>query len=421
MASTPPVSSAVATRSGLFSYENGLLLLLGFSFGIAFFDRNAATILSPFIRDDLHLNNTQVGLLGSALALSWALGAYLIAQWSDSAGARKPFLIAFLLIFSCCSFVSGLAPTFGILLASRVVMGLVEGPFLPICLAIMIAESSPHRRGINAGVMQNLFSALLGQSLAPLVFVPLAQAYDWRAAFYVSGVPGLLCALAVLFFVREPAPLPAATRGGPEARLGAIQMLGVRNILLCSAISICMVGWLIIGWTFLPTFLTDYRKLPAETMQWIMSAMGIASAASSFGAPLISDRFGRRPVMIAFCFMGMLAPLAAVYYQGPVTMMTALMFVGWLGIGAFPLFMGVIPNETIGPRQAATAMGLIVCIGEVLGGFGITTAAGHLADETTLATPFLVMAACAGVGGLLCLPLVETVPSRKPAVAPLAS
>src|SRR5689334_14232313 len=246
MPSTSPASPPLHSRAGVLSYENGLLLLLGFSFGIAFFDRNAATILSPFIRDDLHLNNTQVGLLGSALALSWAVGAYVIAQWSDSAGARKPFLVAFLLIFSGCSFVSGLAPTFRILLASRIVMGLVEGPFLPICLAIMLAESSPNRRGINAGVMQNLFSALLGQSLAPLVFVPLAQAYNWRAAFYVSAVPGLLCALAVLFFVREPARPPTATREGAEDKLGALQMLGIRNILLCSAISICMVGWLIL-------------------------------------------------------------------------------------------------------------------------------------------------------------------------------
>jgi predicted MFS family arabinose efflux permease len=402
-------------RTRVSTYENGLLLLLGFSFGIAFFDRNAATILSPFIRDDLHLNNTQVGLLGSSLALSWALGAYLIARWSDAAGSRRPFLITFLLVFSCCSFLSGLAPTFEVLLASRVVMGLVEGPFLPICLAIMIAESSPHRRGINAGVMQNLFSALLGQSLAPLVFVPLAQAHGWRSAFYVAGIPGLLCALLVMLFVREPRPATAtATAAEASSRhLSTIQMLGVRNILLCSVISVCMVGWLIIGWTFLPTFLIEYRKLSAETMQWIMSAMGIASAVSSFGAPAISDRIGRRPAMIAFCAMGTIAPLAAVYYGGSVMAMTTLMFIGWLGIGAFPVFMGIIPNETIGRVQAATAMGLIVCIGEVAGGFGITTAAGKLADRTTLAAPFIVMTVCAASAAVFCLLLEETAPVRQ--------
>jgi MFS family permease len=152
-----------------------------------------------------------------------------------------------------------------------------------------------------------------------------------------------------------------------------------------------------------------------------MSALGIASAVSSFGAPAISDRIGRRPAMIAFCAMGTIAPLAAVYSGGSVTATTTLMFIGWLGIGAFPLFMGIIPNETIGRVQAATAMGLIVCIGEVVGGFGITTAAGKLADRTTLAAPFLVMTACAAVAGLICLFLQETAPVRLGAARPHAT
>jgi predicted MFS family arabinose efflux permease len=300
-----------------------------------------------------------------------------------------------------------------VLLASRVVMGLVEGPFLPICLAIMIAESSPHRRGINAGVMQNFFSALIGQSLAAVVFVRLANTFGWRSGFYVAGAPGLLCALLVFIFVREPKPAAASALAEPSSpHLSTVKMLGVRNIALCSLISICMVGWLIIGWTFLPTFLIDYRKLSSDTMQWIMFALGIASALSSFGAPPISDRIGRRPAMIIFCAMGTIAPLAAVYYRGSVETMTTLMFIGWLGIGAFPLFMGIIPNETIGRVQAATAMGLIVCIGEVAGGFGITSAAGHLADRTTLAAPFIVMTVCAAVAAVFCLLFEETAPVR---------
>ena len=76
-------------KGGVFTYENGLLVLLGLSFGVAFFDRNAATILVPYIDDDLQLTNTQVGFLGSGLAITWALGAYLIARWSDKRGVRN--------------------------------------------------------------------------------------------------------------------------------------------------------------------------------------------------------------------------------------------------------------------------------------------------------------------------------------------
>ncbi|HEY2590383.1 MAG TPA: MFS transporter, partial [Steroidobacteraceae bacterium] len=248
----------------VWSYENRLLFILGLAFGICYFDRNAGTILVPFIEHDLQLNNTQVGFLGSGLSITWALGAYLIARWSDAIGVRKPFLIAFLLIFSACSFLSGLAPNFAVLLASRVVMGAVEGPFLPVCLAIMAIESSERRRGVNFGLMQNFFGSVLGQMLAPVVLVALADRFGWRSAFYLAGVPGLLVLLAVVFWVREPgkaaqASVDAAGLGGTGARMGLFAMIRVRNIALCCVISLFMVAWLVLGWTFLPKFFTDYR------------------------------------------------------------------------------------------------------------------------------------------------------------------
>ncbi|HUN26210.1 MAG TPA: MFS transporter [Steroidobacteraceae bacterium] len=404
-------------RKGIFTYENGLLVLLGLAFGIAYFDRNSASILVPFIESDLHLSNTETGFIGSGLSITWALGAYLIARWSDASGVRKPFLLGFLLIFSLCSFISGLAPSFGVLLASRMVMGAVEGPFLPVCLAIMAVESSEHRRGVNAGLMQNFFASILGQSLAPLLLVPLAEHFGWRAAFYIAGIPGLLCTLAVWLWVREPdraaqAALDTEGVGGRGARMGLLAMLGVRNIFLCCAISVFMVTWLVMGWTFLPKFFTDYRHLSPDIMSYVMTALGVSSALSAFLVPAISDRLGRRPVMIVFCLIGALSPLAALYYQGSAVVMGAFMFIGWLACGTFPLFMGVIPGETISRRYSATAMGLVVCTGEVVGGFAVTSLAGKLADLWTLAVPVLIQAGCAIMGGVLCLALIETAPVR---------
>ncbi len=413
----------MSNRRGVFTYENGLLLLLGISFGVAFFDRNAATILVPYIEKDLHLTNTQVGFIGSSLAIAWALGAYIIARWSDARGVRKPFLLAFLLIFSACSFLSGLATSFPVLVTARFIMGAVEGPFLPVCLAIMAVESSEHRRGVNSGIMQNFFAALLGQSLAPLVLVYVAEVFGWRSAFYLAGIPGLLCTIAVMLWVREPskavqASLDAqAPGGGDGVRMGLTEMLRVRNIALCCGISVFLVGWMILGWTFLPKFFTDYRGFSGQTMSYLMTTLGIASAVSGFGAPAISDRIGRKPVMIIFCLAGVITPLAALYFQGSTVVLGVLMFLGWTATGAFPLFMGVIPGETISRKYAATAMGLVVCAGEVAGGFGITSLAGKLADLSALTTPVLMQVACAALGGALCFFLVETAPAKVRAAA----
>src|SRR5262245_5604539 len=130
----------LARGRGIFTYENGLLLILGISFGFAFFDRNAAGVLVPFIQKDIPLDETEIGLLSSLLSVAWAIGAYVIARWSDARGSRKPFLLAMLLIFSACSVIGGFASNYTVLLMSRMVMGLVEGPFLPVCLAIMTVE-----------------------------------------------------------------------------------------------------------------------------------------------------------------------------------------------------------------------------------------------------------------------------------------
>jgi MFS family permease len=408
-------------RRGIFTYENGLLLLLGFAWGVAFFDRTSASILIPWINKDLHLSNTQVGFVGSSLAIAWALGAYIIARWSDAVGKRKAFLVAFLLIFSACSVLSGLATSFETLIAARFVMGAVEGPFLPVCLAIMFLASSENRRGINAGIMQNFFAALLGQSVAPQVLVPLAEHFGWRSAFYIAGIPGLICAVMVILWVREPAktaPLAAAATPATIDRMPLLDMIRVRNIALCCAISVFLVGWMIIGWTFLPVFYTDFRKFEPATMGSLMTVLGVASALSGFLAPAISDRIGRKPILITFCLAGVITPLAALYFQGSTMMLGALMFLGWTATGAFPLFMGVIPGETIPRKYAATAMGLVVCAGEVFGGFGITSLAGKLADLThSLATPILMQVVCAAIGGLLCFFIVETAPAKVRAMA----
>jgi MFS family permease len=192
-------------------------------------------------------------------------------------------------------------------------------------------------------------------------------------------------------------------------------MLANRNVFVCCLICVFMVGWMIIGWSFLPTFFTQVRGFSGPTMGSLLSVLGLSSALSGFGAPFLSDRIGRKPVMIGFCLLGALAPLAALYFKGPIEVLGLLLFVGWLASGTFPLFMGVVPGESIPRKYAATAMGLVVCAGEVVGGFGLVTLAGKIADLTQLSSAIIAQAACGAIGCLLCFFLVETAPARSSA------
>lgn len=406
-----------------FAYELRVLLLLGLAFGFAYFDRMAMTFLGPFVIEDLSLSNTEVGALGSGLSVTWALGAYFVGRWSDSIGARKPFLLAALVVFSFCSVMSGLAWNFGTLFATRVVMGAAEGPFLPICLAIMAAASAQGRRGLNAGMVQNVFGSLLGTAVAPIVLVWLAEAYGWRVAFYLAGVPGLILALLIWRFVAEPprAAAPAAAKAR-DASLSPWHMLAERNVLLCSVLSCFAVGSAVVGSIFMPLYLDGPRGIDPTTWKWMMAVVGLCPGVGAVVLAALSDRIGRKPPMILGGFLMALPPLALLLVPGTPAMLTALMFLGWMGMGIFPLFMGVVPAETLGGARAATAMGLVVGIGELTGGVLGPILAGWLADSFSLDVALWLQAGLALAGGLTALLLSETNPrvlARRAQASPL--
>ena len=140
---------------------------------------------------------------------------------------------------------------------------------------------------------------------------------------------------------------------------------------------------------------------------------GVMGEATGLGATIeCADRIGRKPVMIVFTFIGMITPLTALYFDGPLWMMGVLFFIGWSATGSFPLFMGVVPGESVSPKLAATSMGLVVCIGELVGGFASPTLAGMLSDQTTMQAPMYYCLICAFLSGIAALFLKETAPSK---------
>jgi predicted MFS family arabinose efflux permease len=399
------LAAAAPPRSG--PYQAWLVGLLSLNFGILFFDRNALNFLMPFVQPDLKLTNTQVGMLSSALSLTWALSGFGVGRYSDSLARKKPVIVVATLLFCLCSVLSGLATTFLFLLATRLLMGAAEGGVMPVSHALIVREVAPGRRGLAMGVAQNLGSNLLGSAAAPLLLVPIAIAYGWRNGFYLAALPGLVTAALIWFTISEAAPLPAAS-ARPTVTLR--QAFANRNMQICGLLSVLLVSYLVTCWTFMPLFLTQARGFAPETMGWLMAALGISAGVGSFVVPGLSDVIGRRPVMIFFAVLGVILPLGALYYQGPWPVLAAIFFFGWGLNGLFPLFMATIPAESVDPRLTATLAGIIIGTGEVIGGVLSPSIAGALADRFGLSAPVWLMFALALAGGLVALGLRETAP-----------
>lgn len=245
------------------------------------------------------------------------------------------------------------------------------------------------------------------------MLVAIATAYTWRISFFFAGIPGLLMAVLIARYVHEPkfhALHPQAASA--DGRMHPGEMLRYRNMWLCMLMSIVMVSWMVLGWAFLPLYYTKVRNLSSGEMSLLMSVLGLSAACFSFVVPRPSDRYGRRPVVLVFKLIGILVPLAALYFNGSPYVLAALIFVGWSASGTFPLFMSTIPSETIPARYIATAVGMAVGLGEILGGVSGPAAAGWAADRYGLQAPLLIQGGCALVGTALAVLLRETAPIR---------
>jgi predicted MFS family arabinose efflux permease len=143
-----------------------------------------------------------------------------------------------------------------------------------------------------------------------------------------------------------------------------------------------------------------------------MGTLGISATVGSFVVSGISDRGGRKPVMIFFSFLGAILPLGALFFGGSPWLLALIFFFGWALNGTFPLFMGTIPSESVDPRYMTTAMALVMGAGEVIGGALSPTIAGWAADRAGLAAPMWIMLGLCVAAGTLALGLEETAPVR---------
>ncbi|WEK48146.1 MAG: MFS transporter [Candidatus Andeanibacterium colombiense] len=418
MQATATAEGGPVTRNST-GYQALLVGLLSLNFGIVFFDRNSLNFLMPFVQPDLHLSNSQVGYVAGIFSFIWAIAAFGVSRVSDVVGNRKLLLVIATVAFSACSFLTGLAASFAMLIGARIVMGIAEGGVMPISHAMVASEVSPKYRGLAQGIAQNFGSNFFGSFVAPVVLVALAGAYGWRSAFYIAGIPGIISAGLIWFLLKEPEKAVVVAPVGPRKSTGQAvgdylkavgQALKIRNVLICVLMGIVLVAYLVITWAFMPLYLTQVRGYSQTEQSWLMSVLGISATLGSFLTAGLSDVIGRRPVMIVTPLLSLLLPLGAMYYHGPYFGMVVIFFFGWALNGIFPLFMATVPSESVPPAMAATVFGLCMGSCEIIGGAGGPAIAGIAADAYGLQAPLWMMAGLTLVGFLFALFLRESAP-----------
>jgi len=362
----------------LLTYENRVVLLMALTFGCLFFDRLALNFLMPFVSKDLNLNNTQIGLLAGILSLAWAFSSFFSTAWAEANNKKKLVFVAAVFVFSICSFGSGLAMSFAGLLMARMVMGFAEGPVIPLAQNFVEKESSEGRLGLNTGILQAVGSALFGSILAPVLLVQIAENLGWRSAFYVAGAPGLLMGLLAWFFIRK------STAGSVSSHeidkgLNLKELWSYNNIRWGLVISSCVFGWWFATLPFISNYFVNHQGMSADQMGMTMGLLGVSGLLSSIIVPTLSDKFGRKKIILIFSLIGVLYPFAVYFLAGTIWHLPA-MFLTYFMMGLIPIAAAVIPTEAVPARLRAKAIGLITAVGEIIGGVMVPAICGILSD-----------------------------------------
>ena len=366
-------------------YENTLVGILFFTWGTVFLDRMSQMYLAPYFAPEFHLSSQQVGTLASVLAITWAASTFFFGALSDRVG-RRPGLIPAVFAFSALSWMSGLAHSFHQLLFIRALMGIAEGPTWSIMTALIEESSSPKRRGRNIGLVVSA-AALVGLAAAPVLTTQVASRWGWRSAFFVAGIPGLLAGILIWKFVKEPSASGEVANGEAPYRKPSLReyfsILRYRNIWLCCLGATGFMSWLFALNVFAPLYITEVAHEPGTTAGFLLGASGLGSFFLGFLLPSLSDRIGRKPVLLLMAALSAVVPLAFLVpalYVYPF-LLAAIIFAANTGQGIASLIMVLVPTETVPREFRATSIGLTTLVGEIMGATGAPILAGALAEK----------------------------------------
>ncbi len=281
-------------------YRYYVLAVLTVVYVFNFVDRQLLVILQEPIKAELNLSDTQLGLLtGFAFALFYVICGIPIARWADK-GNRRTIIAIALTIWSVMTAMCGLAANYVHLLLARVGVGVGEAGGSPPAHSMISDIFKPKNRALALSVYS--IGIYIGILIGFAAGGFLAEAFSWRLAFFVVGIPGVALALLLLLTVREP--IRGWSEGDrkaaePAPPIGDVaRLLWTRISFRHIALAASLQAFIIYGiGNWLPSYFLRTYELDLGTIgAWMALTTGFGGGLGSFFGGWLADKFGAKDV-----------------------------------------------------------------------------------------------------------------------------
>jgi MFS family permease len=351
---------------------------------VNFYDRNVGGALAEPMRREFGLSDTQIGWLGTAFTLLYAVIG-LPLGWLADKGSRKKLLAAGIVVWGALTAMAAWAVNYPMLMISRLGLGVGEAAVAPTSTSWIGDLFSADRRSKPLSIF--MLGVPVGGALTYFFSGPIAQAFGWRRAMVVAAIPALLLAPLVLF-LREP------NRGAAEKAAGTASHGSMWEVL-----RIPTFWWIILSGafvnfnlyaigTFLPAFMQRVHHLkvgPAGIATGIIyMAGGVAGGTiGGFWGDSIVTRGTHRRLLAAAIAAFAAAPFAYLGVRQVLGALTLAVIMLTLSYGLLNMYYGLVYatiQDIVGPKLRGMAMAVYFLCMYLLGASFGPYVTGKLSD-----------------------------------------
>lgn len=384
------------------------LFLAAFSIGTTEFI--VAGIL-PNVAGDLHVDIPTAGYLISGYAMGVAIGGPIMALLTGGF-ERRATLLALLVLFVLGNALCALAPSYGWLMAARLVLSISHGSFFGVAL-VVAASLVPEEKHASAVAM-----VISGITVANIFGVPagtaIGNAFGWRATFWCIAALGACALVALALWTPKSEP-----RHGGLAGIGhQFRMLSRQEVWLSYAmILFTTVGFFSVFSYIAPTLL-NITHVSTAMLPWLLALLGFGAFIGNLAGGRVTHRTGMPVVIAVFAALVVLNTLLLAVL-GVILPATVVLFLWSIGNFAFtaPLQSRILKGAHEAPNLAASlissAFNVGISVGSALGAQSLTAGLGY--DKLPL------LAVAAGVPALVLSVLALLIDRRRRLAAATAT